>query len=101
MRSHQGRVDRRAVCHARARVSWGAHGHVARANRSPPSHLKPYQAEYTVCLDEATEPLATELDRNPDKAPDVNELRPLFMLLDQESVPLTDAILKYLPPAST
>jgi len=45
MRSHQGRVDRRAVCHARARVSWGAHGHVARANRSPPSHLKPYQAE--------------------------------------------------------
>jgi len=61
--------------------------------------------EYTVCLDEAAEPLATEWERNPDKVPDVNELRPLFMLLDQESVPLTDAqanaILKYLPPAST
>ncbi len=58
-----------------------------------------------IWMGDSTEPLSTEWERNPAKAPDVNELSTLFMLLDQESVPLTDAqanaILKYLPPAST
>lgn len=50
-------------------------------------------------------PLSAHWEQHPARAPDINELRTLLMLLDRDDVPLTDAqanaIVKYLPPPST
>lgn len=58
-----------------------------------------------VLMGDSKEPLSAQWDQHPAAAPDVNELRTLLMLLDRDEVPLTDAqanaIVKYLPPAST